>query len=75
MASDAGIQRKVLLDALRQGAVSSIAAREDLGILHPAARVLELWQRGHSIHLDWRMTEDVWGRRHRVGVYLLEVAA
>lgn len=73
--SAGAIQRALLLDALREGPVSSVQARDALGILHPAARVLELRQRGHSIHLNWREAEDGQGRRHRVGVYLLEVAA
>lgn len=75
MANDSFVQRQVFLDALRRGPVSSIAARETLGILHPAARVLELRQQGLPIGMNWQTNVDAQGRRHRVGVYLLGAAA
>lgn len=67
-------QRIILLEALRHGPVSSIAAREDLGILHVAARVMELRRAGFEIETLWRADEDAQGRLHRVGTYVLKVA-
>lgn len=64
-------QRRLLLAALRRGPVSSVDARERLNIYHPAARVLELRERGHRIVTTWSREADAWGRLHRVGRYVL----
>jgi len=63
-------QRFRLLAALRKGPVSTLYARKFYDILHPAARVQELRDRGHLIDTVW--VEDITseGRPHRVAQYL-----
>ncbi|MCL4682421.1 MAG: hypothetical protein KJZ92_14275 [Rhodocyclaceae bacterium] len=68
-------QRAALLAALRSGPISSIAARETLGILHPPARIMELRRQGIEIETVWKIEYDSQGRRHRAGIYVLKVAA
>ena len=63
-------QRFRLLAALRKGPISTLEARKFYDILHPAARVQELRDRGHCIDTVW--TEDFTseGKPHRVAQYL-----
>lgn len=68
---DATIQRATLLNALRLGPVSSIQAREGMGILSPAARVMELRRGGFPVEAVWKSIIDAQGRRHRSGVYVM----
>ena len=70
-------QQRTLLQALRLGRVSTIHAREALGIAHPAGRVLELRVQGYRIETLASMVFDAQGRPHRVASYVLgvEVAA
>lgn len=65
-------QRQVILKHLQQGKrLTTIYAREVLGICHPAARVMELRKHGRNIATNWRTEEDVTGRPHRVAEYVL----
>lgn len=65
-------QRQVILKHLQQGnRLTTIYAREVLGIMHPAARVMELRKRGHNIVTNRLTEEDVTGRPHRVAEYVL----
>lgn len=73
--ADRSKQSAALLEALRRGPITSIEAREGLGILHPAARVRELRRAGYGIDTVWRTGEDAQGRRHRVGTYVLQVVS
>lgn len=68
--NSASAQRSRLLAALIKGPVSTLAARKYHDILHPAARVQELRNRGHLIDTIW--TDDVTaeGNVHRVALYL-----
>jgi len=50
--------------------LSTLDAREILGVMSPACRIFELRQIGHKIQLEWLYQEDTTGTRHRVGVYL-----
>jgi len=73
-------QRTRLLNALKDGPITTIDARSRLNIMMPAARVKELRSLGHPIVTDLRELYDDHGRRHsRVAVYYLstcgEVAA
>jgi hypothetical protein len=64
-------QRKRLLERLRHGTVSTLEARRELDIMHPAARVMELRNAGYQID---RLTVDEpsdCGRLHKVARYLL----
>ena len=65
-------QRSRILRHLREvGPLSTLAARR-MGILHPAARCLELREMGHSIvtHKITDVAQD--GSLHRVGIYTLQ---
>lgn len=64
-------QRRRLLAALRSVPVSTLDARERLDVIHPAARVLELRERGHRIVTTWTHEPDAWGRPHRIARYVL----
>ena len=68
--NSASAQRSRLLAALIKGPVSTLAARKFHDILHPAARVQELRNRGHLIDTIW--TDDITaeGNVHRVALYL-----
>lgn len=68
--NSASAQRSRLLAALIKGPVSTLKARREYDILHPAARVLELRARGHLI--DTVPTDDFTseGKPHRVAQYL-----
>ena len=67
-------QRNLILDALRCGSLTTLAAR-DLGIMSPAARVMELRRAGHGIETVRRVVWDAEGRAHRSGEYALRGAA
>ncbi len=65
-------QRKSILAFLQPGnQLTTLHAREYLGIMHPAMRVKELRQQGHNIMTHWRTEEDVTGTRHRIASYVL----
>lgn len=68
-------QRAAVLGALKSGPLSTIAAREQLGIAHPAGRVLELRKGGHAIKTITRTVPDLQGRNHRSAVYVLATDA
>lgn len=66
-------QRKRLLERLRLGTVSTLEARRELDIMHPAARVMELRNAGYQID---RLTVDEpsdCGQLHKVARYVLVV--
>lgn len=51
------------------GSISTLEARNGLGVMHPAARVQELRESGHRIITVWSRESDATGRRHRVARY------
>lgn len=64
-------QRVLILEALRQGPLSTLEARERLGVLHAPGRVLELRKAGFAIETRTSTKFDSEGRPHRVGLYVL----
>ena len=65
-------QRARLLKHLREvGTLTTLQAREQLNIMHPGGRVLELREAGHRITTTWTWDRDHEGRPHRVGRYAL----
>ncbi|WP_374487013.1 helix-turn-helix domain-containing protein [Zoogloea sp.] len=64
-------QRAVLLAELRQGPVTTIQAREALGIMSPAARVLELRRSGLDILTVRARIVDSAGALHAMARYVL----
>ena len=67
----AAAQRRRALDLLRSGPKSTIQLRRDGDILAPAARILELKQRGFDILTQWAHQATDSGKLHRVALYVL----
>lgn len=72
-------QRQRLLDYLREkGSICTSAAREHLGVMSPAPRVLELRREGWRIDTIMQRIADDAGVPHRQALYVIqrgEVAA
>ena len=64
-------QRTRLLDALRHRPLTTIQARQELDIFHPAARVQELREQGYKIHTHRRTVETDKGKHSKVAEYVL----
>ncbi|MES9958549.1 MAG: helix-turn-helix domain-containing protein [Sedimenticola sp.] len=70
--NSAGHQRLAILLFLQTtGPLATLQARQELGICHPAARVLELRKLGHNIITRWHADHDSTSTRHRVARYVL----
>jgi hypothetical protein len=52
--------------------LSTIQAREEMGILHPCGRVMELRKRGYRIETHWIKEPDLNGVLHRIGLYVFQ---
>lgn len=65
-------QCSALLAALKHHPVSTIEARDSLGISSPAARVLELRKAGWPIETSRATRPDAAGRPHVVALYTLK---
>jgi len=59
-----------LLAWLQTATITTLQAREELDILHPAARIQELREAGHNIKTHWT-TGDTGKAKHRVASYVL----
>lgn len=64
-------QRALLFAELLKGSVSTVQARETLGIMSPAARIMELRRQGHEIVTRPGQVVDAAGLTHRSAVYEL----
>lgn len=65
-------QRKRLLNRLERGPIDTIAARRDLNIMMPAARIRELRKAGYLIRTTRVARRDDLGREHsHVAMYSL----
>jgi len=53
------------------GRITTLQARNDLGIMHPAARIQELREAGHNIKTYWQLEADATGTQHKQGLYVL----
>jgi Helix-turn-helix domain len=67
----ASAQRERLLDALRRSPLTTLAAREKFGVMHPGGRVLELRRMGYEIVTHWAAETDASGCKHRIASYVL----
>lgn len=61
----------LLLEALKTGPVSTIQARQTLGLSSPASRVLDLRRAGFAIQTQKAQQTDAFGFRHTTAVYVL----
>jgi len=68
-------QRARILAHLQQQPLTTLQARADLDVMHPAARVMELRGQGHEIitHRTYEFSEV--GERHCVAQYVLTHAS
>ena len=70
--SSASAQRARLLARLQLGPIDTLTARSDLNVLHPAARIKELKERGHPIRTQLiSMIEDQGRTHHGIALYYL----
>ncbi len=71
MDSSASSQRSTILRYLNEhGSLTTLQCREELGIMHPAARIRELRESGHNIVTHWAKSEDRTGTMHREAKYV-----
>lgn len=68
--TSAAAQRLAILERLQCGPITTLQARE-MGIMHPAARCMELRRQGHGIVTEWTLEYCPGGVRHRVAKYSL----
>lgn len=68
--TDTASQRKRILDWLQSSPLTTLQARKELDVMHPAARVQELRARGYNIVLNW-VVEYTGKAKHRIGQYVL----
>ena len=64
-------QPQRLIERLQHRSVSTLEARRHLDVLHPAARVQELRERGLNIVTHWSKEPSDCGELHRVARYVL----
>lgn len=64
-------QCAAILAALKHAPLSTFAAREELGIASPAARIYSLRKDGHTITTTMRTVFDAQSRPHTSAVYSL----
>lgn len=70
--NSAAAQRSRLLDyLLRKANITTLEARKNLDVLHPAMRILELRAEGHRIDTVWTHQATDCGKVHRVARYVL----
>lgn len=67
---DTASQRQRILAWLITASLTTLQAREELDIMHPAMRVKELRHQGHNIVTHWE-TVDTGKAKHRVASYVL----
>ena len=70
--TDTGLraQRDRILIGLRmRGSLSTLEARSEFDVMHPAARVMELREEGYQIHTVWALDTTPEGFQHRVARY------
>ncbi|SEG15267.1 helix-turn-helix domain-containing protein [Nitrosomonas ureae] len=68
-------QRMRILAYLHTKPLDTLAARKELDVMHPAARVMELRKRGIGINTIWIDRESDCGKIHRIACYVLVGAA
>ena len=69
-------QRQRLLDALTErGSITTQQARNELEVMHPAGRIMELRKKGLEIVTVWAHEQSSGGVVHRIARYLMRRAA
>lgn len=70
--NDAATQRARLLEALKQGSVSTPEARSELDVFAPAPRIFELRAKGYRIDTVMVPIETAFGKMRMVARYVLQ---
>ena len=66
------MQRAALLKWLQaHQRITTLQARNELGIMHPAGRIQELRNAGNDIATDWQWEADATGKEHKQALYVL----
>lgn len=66
------MQRAALMQWLQtHQRITTLQARNELGIMHPAGRVQELRDSGNDITTHWQWEADATGKEHRQALYVL----
>jgi len=66
------MQRVALLQWLQaHQRITTLQARNELGIMHPAGRVRALREVGNDIATYWQWQADATGKKHRQALYVL----
>lgn len=68
----AATQERRLLEALGRWCLSTFEASRYLDAYDPRARIMGLRNKGHSILTAWALVETECGRKHRLGIYVLQ---
>ncbi len=68
--NDIKSQRLAILAWLKSKSLTTLEARTQLDIFHPAARIQELRKRGHHIFTHWE-TVYTGNKKHRIAKYVL----
>lgn len=68
--TDTASQRQRILQWLLAATLTTLQARKELDVMHPAMRIKELRDQGHNILTHWE-TVDTGKAKHRVASYVL----
>lgn len=63
-------QRAKILARLLKSTLTTLQARTEMDIFHPASRILESRAQGHNIITSWE-TVDTGQHKHRIAKYVL----
>lgn len=66
-------QRARVLAALRMQPLTTVQARQELKVMHPAGRIMEIRKAGYRVRRTWVEVTALDGSRHRVACYRLIV--
>jgi len=70
--TDRAMQRARLLHWLQaHQQITTLQARNELGIMHPAGRIKELRESGNDIATYWQWDADATGKEHKQALYVL----
>jgi Helix-turn-helix domain len=64
-----------ILEAFSRFSLNTFELSRYLDVYHPPARILQLRKAGHEIVTHWQTVVTECGRKHRIGLYVLEARA
>ena len=63
--------KRILQWLMAHKRLTTLEARNILGIMHPASRIQHLREAGYAIETHWQRNTDATGKRHKQGLYVL----